>query len=71
MIEVPLFSLQEYDLSQLHRGLDNCPEVFCTDVFPTAQSRPCYHLQPQANEDIDKFVEDVSEILYIRPIVSL
>uniref|UniRef100_A0A665UXF5 Cadherin-1 n=1 Tax=Echeneis naucrates TaxID=173247 RepID=A0A665UXF5_ECHNA len=49
---------QEYDLSQLHRGLDNRPEVLCTDVFPVVQSRPAYRRQLQASEEIGKFVED-------------
>ncbi|XP_075998677.1 B-cadherin [Genypterus blacodes] len=49
---------REYDLSQLHRGLDNRPEVFCTDVFPNVQSVPRYRLHLQANEDISNFIED-------------
>ncbi|XP_076589484.1 B-cadherin [Chaetodon auriga] len=49
---------QDFDLSQLHRGLDNRAEVFCTEVFPAAQSRPSYRLQLQANEEICKFLED-------------
>lgn len=59
-----VFLLQEYDLGQLHRGLDNRPEVFCTDVFPTVQSRPCYRLQLQANEEIGKVIEDVSDVTF-------
>lgn len=56
--------LQVYDLSELHRGLNNHPEVFSTDVFPTAQSRPCYRLQIQANEEIGKFLEDVRNVTF-------
>ncbi|XP_071767578.2 B-cadherin [Centroberyx gerrardi] len=49
---------QEYDLSQLHRGLDSRPQVFCADVFPTAQTLPRYRLRPQVNEEIGNFIED-------------
>ncbi|KAM7396603.1 hypothetical protein PAMP_019636 [Pampus punctatissimus] len=49
---------QEYDLCQLHNGLDNRPEVFYMDVFPTVHIRPCYHLQPQANKEICNFIKD-------------
>uniref|UniRef100_A0A673AFS1 Cadherin-1 n=1 Tax=Sphaeramia orbicularis TaxID=375764 RepID=A0A673AFS1_9TELE len=58
---------QEYDLSQLHRGLDNHPEVLCTDVFPTMQTRPSYRLRPQANEDVGHFIEDNLQIADADP----
>lgn len=56
--------LQEYDLSELHRGLDNRPEVFSTDVFPNTQSRPRYRQQIRANEEIGKFLEDVRKVKF-------
>ncbi|XP_047451379.1 B-cadherin [Mugil cephalus] len=49
---------QEYDLSQLHRGLDDRPEVFCTDVIPIVQTRPCYRLQIGVNEEVGNFIEE-------------
>ena len=66
--------LQDFDLSQLQKGPDNCHKV--TDVFPTVQSRPCYRLLPQANEEICTFIEIVSdvekfiELLYQNNLVS-
>ncbi|KAM7414438.1 hypothetical protein PAMA_019316 [Pampus argenteus] len=48
---------QKYNLCQLHNGLENRPEVFCMDAFPTVHIRPCYHLQPQPNE-ICNFIKD-------------
>ncbi len=63
MIDCPfshLYLLQEYDLSQLHRESDNRPEVFCTEAFPSVQSRLCRRLQD--NEEIGDFLEDVSHI---------
>ncbi|XP_060932530.1 B-cadherin-like [Limanda limanda] len=47
---------QDFDLSQLQKGPDNHHKV--TDVFPTLQSRPCYRLLPQANEEICTFIEN-------------
>ncbi|XP_024859521.1 B-cadherin isoform X2 [Kryptolebias marmoratus] len=49
---------QDYDLSRLHRGLDNRLKVFSTDVLPAVQSRPRDRRQIQPNEEIVKFIED-------------
>ncbi|KAK1887912.1 Cadherin-1 [Dissostichus eleginoides] len=49
---------REYDLSQLHRGLDDRPEVFCSDVFPVVQRPPSYRLQLHDNEEIFHLIED-------------
>lgn len=49
---------QDYDLSQLHRGLDNRPQVFCADVLPSVQRLLSYRHRIQANEEIGKFIED-------------
>jgi len=51
---------QDYDLSVLHRGLDNRPEVFRNDVIPTFMSAPQYQYKPRpANpEDIGNFIDD-------------
>ncbi|XP_061629062.1 B-cadherin-like isoform X2 [Phyllopteryx taeniolatus] len=47
---------QEYDLGQLHRGLDQRPAVFCTDVLPSVHS---VHLNRRANDDVNKFIDEV------------
>ncbi|MBN3277780.1 CADHK protein, partial [Polyodon spathula] len=51
---------QEYDLSQLHRGLDARPEVFRNDVVPTTMAVPQYQYRPRpANpDDIGNFIDD-------------
>ncbi|KAL2088487.1 hypothetical protein ACEWY4_015386 [Coilia grayii] len=51
---------QDYDLSVLHRGLDNRPDVFRNDVIPTFMPAPQYQYRPRpANpEDIGNFIDD-------------
>ncbi|KAK1163538.1 B-cadherin-like [Acipenser oxyrinchus oxyrinchus] len=51
---------QEYDLSQLHRGLDARPDVSRNDVVPTTMAVPQYQYRPRpANpEDISNFIDD-------------
>ncbi|XP_026070693.1 B-cadherin isoform X1 [Carassius auratus] len=49
---------QDYDLSVLHRGLDNRPEVFRNDVVPTFLSAPQYRPRPGNPEEIGKFIDD-------------
>ncbi|KAG7468590.1 hypothetical protein MATL_G00144530 [Megalops atlanticus] len=49
---------QDYDLSQLHRGLDNRPDVFRNDVAPTFMTAPQYRPRPANPEDIGNFIDD-------------
>ncbi|KAJ8249403.1 hypothetical protein GJAV_G00234420 [Gymnothorax javanicus] len=50
---------QDYDLSQLHRGLDNLkPEIFRNDVAPTYFIAPQYKTRPANPEEIGNFIED-------------
>ncbi|MGH0119992.1 UNVERIFIED_CONTAM: hypothetical protein FKN15_061110 [Acipenser sinensis] len=51
---------QEYDLSQLHRGLDARPDVFRNDEVPTGNAVPQYPYRalPANPEDIGNFIDD-------------
>ncbi|XP_038593612.1 B-cadherin-like [Micropterus salmoides] len=49
---------QDYDLSVLHRGLDNRPEVFRNDVVPNFMPAPMYRPRPTNPEEIGNFIDD-------------
>uniref|UniRef100_A0A8C6AHB7 Cadherin-1 n=1 Tax=Monodon monoceros TaxID=40151 RepID=A0A8C6AHB7_MONMO len=49
---------QEYDLSQLHRGLDARPEVTRNDVVPTLLSVPQYRPRPANPDEIGNFIDE-------------
>ncbi|XP_044071046.1 LOW QUALITY PROTEIN: B-cadherin-like [Siniperca chuatsi] len=49
---------QDYDLSVLHRGLDNRPEVFRNDVVPSFMPAPRYRPRPANPEEIGNFIDD-------------
>ncbi|KAK9972667.1 hypothetical protein ABG768_025956 [Culter alburnus] len=49
---------QDYDLSVLHRGLDNRPEVFRNDVAPTFMPAPQFRPRPANPEEIGTFIDD-------------
>ncbi|KAJ8343710.1 hypothetical protein SKAU_G00310390 [Synaphobranchus kaupii] len=50
---------QDYDMSQLHRGLDNVkPEIFRNDVAPTYFIAPQYRARPAKPEEIGNFIQD-------------
>lgn len=51
---------QDYDLSVLHRGLDNRPEVFRNDVVPVLMPAPQYRPRPANPEEIGNFIDHVS-----------
>uniref|UniRef100_A0A6Q2Z118 Cadherin-1 n=1 Tax=Esox lucius TaxID=8010 RepID=A0A6Q2Z118_ESOLU len=48
---------QDYDLSVLHRGLDNRPDVYRNDIAPT-MPRPAYRPRPANPAEIGNFIED-------------
>ncbi|XP_045072784.1 cadherin-1 [Coregonus clupeaformis] len=48
---------QDFDLSVLHRGLDNRPDVFRNDIVPT-MARPEYRPRPANPADIGNFIDD-------------
>lgn len=52
---------QDYDLSVLHRGLDNRPEVFRNDVVPNFMPAPQYRPRPANPEEIGNFIDHVSQ----------
>ncbi|XP_032086275.1 B-cadherin-like [Thamnophis elegans] len=49
---------QDYDLSQLHRGLDARPEVTRNDVVPTLMPAPQYRPRPANPDDIGNFIDE-------------
>lgn len=51
---------QDYDLSVLHRGLDNRPEVFRNDVVPNFMPAPQYQPRPANPGEIGNFIDNVS-----------
>uniref|UniRef100_A0A4W5N2P3 Cadherin-1 n=1 Tax=Hucho hucho TaxID=62062 RepID=A0A4W5N2P3_9TELE len=48
---------QDFNLSVLHRGLDNRPDVFRNDIAPT-MARPEYRPRPANPADIGNFIDD-------------
>nr|XP_033799115.1 cadherin-3 [Geotrypetes seraphini] len=49
---------QDYDLSQLHRGLDARPEVTRNDVIPTLMPLPQYRPRPANPDEIGDFIDE-------------
>uniref|UniRef100_A0A8D0GFW3 Cadherin-1 n=1 Tax=Sphenodon punctatus TaxID=8508 RepID=A0A8D0GFW3_SPHPU len=49
---------QDYDISQLHRGLDARPEVTRNDVVPTLMPAPQYRPRPANPDEIGNFIDE-------------
>ncbi|NXA34945.1 CADH1 protein, partial [Eudromia elegans] len=49
---------QDYDLSQLHRGLDARPEVTRNDVAPSMLTAPQYRPRPANPDEIGNFIDE-------------
>ncbi|KAM3919449.1 cadherin-1-like [Leptodactylus fuscus] len=49
---------QDFDLSQLHRGLDARPEIIRNDVAPTLMPAPQYRPRPANPDEIGNFIDE-------------
>ncbi|KAM4722172.1 blastomere cadherin-like [Rhinophrynus dorsalis] len=49
---------QDYDLSQLHRGLDARPDIMRNDVVPTLMPAPQYRPRPSNPDEIGNFIDE-------------
>ncbi|XP_024115356.1 cadherin-1 [Oryzias melastigma] len=49
---------QNFDLSVLHYGLDNKPDVLRSDMMPSTMSRPTYRTLPANPDEIGNFIDD-------------
>ncbi|GCB80108.1 hypothetical protein scyTo_0017084 [Scyliorhinus torazame] len=49
---------QDYDLSQIHRGLDARPEVIRSDVAPVFLAAPTYQPRPSNPNEIGNFIDE-------------
>ncbi|XP_053304542.1 cadherin-1-like isoform X2 [Spea bombifrons] len=49
---------QDFDLSQLHRGLDARPDVIRNDVAPTLLPAPQYRPRPSNPDEIGNFIDE-------------
>ncbi|XP_036066519.1 cadherin-1 [Oryzias melastigma] len=49
---------QDFDLSVLHYGLDNKPDVLRSDMMPSTMSRPTYRTLPANPDEIGNFIDD-------------
>ncbi|KAM9302022.1 LOW QUALITY PROTEIN: uncharacterized protein PAF06_015271 [Gastrophryne carolinensis] len=49
---------QDYDLSQLHRGLDARPDIMREDVVPMLMPAPQYRPRPSNPDEIGNFIEE-------------
>uniref|UniRef100_A0A3P9J1Z9 Cadherin-1 n=1 Tax=Oryzias latipes TaxID=8090 RepID=A0A3P9J1Z9_ORYLA len=49
---------QNFDLSVLHYGLDNKPDLLQSEMMPVTTSRPTYRTLPGNPDEIGNFIED-------------
>ncbi|XP_056381932.1 cadherin-1 isoform X2 [Hyla sarda] len=49
---------QDFDLGQLHRGLDARPEIMRNDVAPTLMPAPQYRQRPANPDEIGNFIDE-------------